>query len=156
MDFRPRARRKTLRPVVGSLKGAAVARGIEDADAGVTRNIHDVVLAALSEAGTERADAAEFIVAGDPGMRQLVAKGVDHGGGDLPRLLEPDARRDMALRSPLGIVAPLLGQVELVVDERVPLRRRVARVDGDLAVLLLAEPATPPPSNVHVALAASP
>ena len=86
---------------------------------------------------------AEFVVADDPFVGHIRPAPVQQVVRDLPGLAVGHVRGDVALLAPHGIVDPVLGQVEVAVEEGVPLGRGVGQEDAELTVLLLAQPAAP-------------
>src|SRR5262249_32527998 len=89
--------------------------------------------------------AAHLIIAADPGMRQELSVLVEHLQGQFVPGLEAHRFGDAGLGTPLFVLGPLLGQVETDIDQGVLAAADVGEVDADLAVVDLAEAATPLP-----------
>src|SRR3954451_17587890 len=63
--------------------------------------------------------------------------------GDLPFLLKDDARRDVALGAPLGVLGPFPRQEELAIHQHGGPPGGVGEEDADLTVLNLAQSSAP-------------
>jgi len=89
----------------------------------VARHIQNVALAVTSQDGSELGDTTEFVVAGDPTVRQPKQAAVEQIEGDLPFLLESDLGRDMTFQASRRGRGPFPGQIESPVQRCVTLGR---------------------------------
>ncbi|AMV40939.1 hypothetical protein VT85_26125 (plasmid) [Planctomyces sp. SH-PL62] len=154
----PAARRQGGRPGVDAAErdrpraaaAGASARGrrtLQVADDRVAGHVEDVALAAAAEPGAELGRAAELVVADHPGVRQPRPAPLDQFGGDPPALPELDVLGDVALRPSGRVAGPVLRQVQPSVQRGVAAGGGVGQEDPALAVLLLAQPAAPLPTD---------
>src|SRR5499425_3852645 len=99
--------------------------------------------------------ASQFIIPGDPAVGYLLSPRVEHLQALLVPRVIPYLRRDMALRTPVRIPGPVLGQGQAEVEQGMVVARDVPHEDADLAVVDLAPVATPPalhPDRVRASL----
>src|SRR5947209_7134980 len=120
---------------------------LQVADVRVAGHVEDIPLAVPPEPAAELSRSAHLVVAGDPGMGQVLSAPLQQVDSDPPRLLEDHVLGDVALLAPLSIRRPVLGQVEPAVQRRVPAGGGVGEEDAELAVILLAQPTAPLPGH---------
>src|SRR6266446_1243180 len=109
----------------------------------VARHAQHVALAPLAQGVAEPRVAPQFIISCDPAVGHLITPSIEHLQALLVPRVIPHLRRDMALRTPLLILCPVLGKGQAEVEQGMVVARDVPHEDADLAVVALAPVATP-------------
>lgn len=162
VDPRPGLGAQLVAPAVDTLEGlfrmdAATAVGgrrhVEIADQRFGRNGQQVALASRVQISAKRGGAPHFVVPGHPRVRQQGALFGEH----LERLgvvsLKAHFLRVIRRFAPRSVLGPFLRQIQSSVYQDVVDPRHVGHVDGDLAVVDLAQTATPLAGHAHRLLA---
>src|SRR5499425_3709817 len=93
--------------------------------------------------------ASQFIIPGDPAVGYLLSPRVEHLQTLLVPRVIPYLRRDMALRTPLRIPCPVLGQGQAEVEQGMVVARDVPHENTHLAVIDFAAVAAPLALHPH-------
>ena len=140
-----RCRRSTGRPAPPRPTAAALVcappghRGLGAASGSVHLTASTCHRPRPSSQPPQRWAAAIDLIGGHPGGRHAGVQGaLQHHPGQLRLGPEPDLLRDPRGPTPRRVVGPALGQVQLPVDHRPPLRAGIGQEDAELAVVDLA------------------
>ena len=131
---------------LGSLAAAGSAlgrRGFQIAYTGVGGHFQKIALLASGQGSAEPSGATKLVVAKDPGVGEAGSILLEELVGDLDLGAEPDLLGNAALQPAAATPAPLLGKVELAVDQGGAPGSDVAEVNPGLAIVHLAQATAP-------------